>query len=167
MSVLNLADTVIDSCFDLLTVSFKEKSTMKKTSSFIAFLLALSFLSLFVAPSDARILSMGRSMGRGKGKGKGRPSPSPPPPPPPAPRTQTCPETCVSIARKAPISGSQCTFANCAGNFECQNLPSAAGFQTQTGCSSFCVGFTNLQCPSGNSLFAGDPTSRCLAARCT
>jgi hypothetical protein len=165
MSVLDLADTVVPSCFDLLTISFKQNSTMKKTSSFIAFLLAVSFLSLFVAPSDARILGMGSMK---KKKRNYSPSGSPPTGSPPSGSVPaTCEQTCASIANKAFISGPECTFANCVGLFECQNLPNVAGFNTQTACSSYCVGYTNLQCPSGNTMFAGNPTSRCVAARCT
>jgi hypothetical protein len=146
-----------------------------KTSSLIVFL-ALSFLTLFVAPSDCkkvkrranRFRGSPRGSPRGKGSPKG-PKPSPPsaPAPTPAFRTQTCPETCTSIAVKPFISGPLCTFANCVGLFECQNLPNVVGFLPQTGCSSYCVGYTNLQCPSGNTQFAGTPTSRCIAARCT
>jgi hypothetical protein len=157
-SLLDLTDAAVTSCFDLRTVSFKQQPTMK-TSSFIT-LLALTFLSLLAAPSNAK----GMGMGMGSSKGS---QPSPPTDSPPVPRFQTCPETCASIAQKA---GFPCTFNNCIANYECHKLPNVAGFKNQQQCLDFCVGNFVLSCPQG---FTTDgttittPTARCIDARCT
>jgi hypothetical protein len=154
-SLLDLTYAAVTSCFDLRTVSFKQQPIMK-TSSFIT-LLALTFLSLLAAPSNAK------GMGKGMGNSKGSPSKPSPSPPPPAPRFQTCPETCASIVQK---SFFPCTFNNCIANFECQNLPNVAGFKNQQQCIQYCVSNFALSCPQGFTT-TSTPTSRCLAARCT
>jgi hypothetical protein len=142
-----------------------------KTSTFIT-LLALTLLSLFVAPSSAKgMKSMGMGMGMGKlKKSKGgskrskRPKRSNPGTAPTPKRPQTCPETCGIISQLPFFE--QCSFINCVTNFDCANLPDAQGFKSQVQCSQYCVGYKGLSCPQGFTT-TSSPTSRCLAARCT